>query len=385
MEIFARTIHVMAKANAVIICCMKSMFSKTMVIETRELSVYYPDIGKLSDLQGYLYEKPEKDLSIIIPMYNVAPYIAQCLDSILNQETSYSFEVLLVDDGSMDATIARVAPYLENPRVTLLKQHNFGQSVARNRAIYQSHGKYLMFVDGDDILLDGAIEILLNTALHTNSEIVEGKHVVFHADVPSIVESEHTTTIYSYQKKEKYFLTCYGYSVAKVYKRELWQTLRYPESYIFEDVITKFILRRNANQVAVVNDIIYGYRYNLNSSSHGNATLKKLDSIWVFPRVFELCEQENAPKDDFFYLLALNHIGMLNYATVNKQPIKIKKACFFEMQKQILSLEKYRSSKIPLMFRLLEKAIITGNINNWEYIASVISRYNMLKKWREIN
>lgn len=180
-----------------------------------------------------------------------------------------------------------------------------------------------MFVDGDDVLLPNAIENMMNEAYEKNADLVEGSVVNFQDNINEemVKESETKYHVESNQTNPYFVLTCNGYSVAKVYRFELWKTLRFPEGYIFEDVITKFILRRKANKVVFLGESIYGYRQNLNSSTRGNDKFKLLDSIRVFPYIMLLCQQEEIPLDDVFYILALNHIGLLNYITLK---IKMK-------------------------------------------------------------
>ena len=356
------------------------------LLGNEKMSDYYQNKGHLINASEDIIGECNLDLSIIVPLYNVSQYIEQCLDSILNQKTKYSYEIILVDDGSTDDTSQVIKPFLNREHIVFLQQENKGQSSARNKAISQARGQYLMFVDGDDILLADTIETLLETAISTQSDIAEGNVLRFYDRVHSDeLKQSKKIVIKSDKKNPKFVLTCCGYSVAKVYKRDMWETLRYPEGYIFEDVITKFILRRKANQVAFVDMFVYGYRQNPNSSSHGSNQMKKLDSIWVYPKIVELCRQEAAPMDDVFYLLSLNHICVLNYVILCSHKEDIKKAGFLEMQKQLISIQEYRVAKLPLMFKLLEKSILDGNFENWECTAKTIVEFGLLKKWREIN
>lgn len=367
--------------------CEKALQQKLFIEneETQALESWLIDNGSLCEEKFFLHEI-SLDLSIIVPMYNVEEYIVDCINSVLQQKTKYQYEIILIDDGSTDDTLSKVRQILPNERVVLITQNNQGQSVARNKAITNSKGRYLMMLDGDDLLTDDSIDVLMDAAVQTNSDIVEGKICRFTDKlVINLKEETKKIRIEKPQENSKFVLSCYGYSVAKIYRRELWKTLRYPEGYIFEDVISKFVLRRKANQVAFIDYSVYGYRWNPNSSSHDKNYMKKLDSILVLPKIIELCDQEQVPKDDVFYMLCLNHIGILNYVTTRPLEEEKQKSCFEEMIKQLDGIKKYKPRNMPYMFVLLDNAIREQNFIAWKLTADTIIKYELLKNYREIN
>lgn len=97
------------------------------------------------------------DLSIIIPVYNKSKLINRCLDSIFNQTTNCSYEVILVDDGSTDDSVELIKTRTES-NIILYEQQNAGPSVARNKGFELSHGKYCAYLDADDYWEDGFSE-----------------------------------------------------------------------------------------------------------------------------------------------------------------------------------------------------------------------------------
>lgn len=105
--------------------------------------------------------------SIIIPAYNAAAYLQPCLDSIFSQEYD-DFEVIVIDDGSTDSTAALLGHY---PRVKVIHQENTGMATARNRGIDEAKGEYILFVDSDDLLTEGALATL---ASELNDEDIIG-------------------------------------------------------------------------------------------------------------------------------------------------------------------------------------------------------------------
>lgn len=110
-------------------------------------------------------------VSIIVPVYNVEPYLGRCLDSIRCQ-TFRDFEVLMVDDGSTDAGAALCRAYAQGDRrFRLLEQRNAGASAARNLAMDHARGTYLQFVDADDWLAPDATAVFLRLAQTTGCDL----------------------------------------------------------------------------------------------------------------------------------------------------------------------------------------------------------------------
>ncbi|MEK7831790.1 MAG: glycosyltransferase family A protein, partial [Acidobacteriota bacterium] len=97
-------------------------------------------------------------VSVIIPAYNLAPYIAETLDSLFAQ-TYRDFEAILVNDGSTDDTEERIAPYRD--RLAYIRQENKGVMAARNAGLKAAHGRYIALLDGDDVLLPRFLEVLV--------------------------------------------------------------------------------------------------------------------------------------------------------------------------------------------------------------------------------
>lgn len=111
-----------------------------------------------------------KLLSVIIPVYNCAPVITRCLDSIDYSEA----EIIVVDDGSKDNSADVVRKYIENhPNVRLIQKENGGVSSARNVGIESATGKYIMFVDADDYLLPQKIERLMDTIENSGADVLK--------------------------------------------------------------------------------------------------------------------------------------------------------------------------------------------------------------------
>ena len=151
----------------------------------RVLEAVHPDTGRSAIWPEPL--PPEEDgalmLDVIIPAHNAEATLAECMRSVLEQKTTYTFRVILVDDGSMDGTAAAADSYADYPRVTVLHQQNGGAANARNNGMRHSKGPYLMFLDADDRLAPGAIEQLMACVAEADADLAEGGYFNFKAAI----------------------------------------------------------------------------------------------------------------------------------------------------------------------------------------------------------
>ena len=120
-----------------------------------------------------------KKLSIIIPIYNVEQYVRACLESVFRQGLADDdYELILVNDGTQDRSMEVIADLLAaHTNVTVINQENQGLSVARNNGLERATGEYVMFLDSDDILIDGSLSLMLHKALATGADIIQADYM----------------------------------------------------------------------------------------------------------------------------------------------------------------------------------------------------------------
>ena len=111
-------------------------------------------------------------ISVIIPVYNVEPYLRKCLDSVVNQ-TYRNLEILVIDDGSTDGSGAICDEYASDRRMRIFHTENRGLSCARNLGLDEAKGEWIGFVDSDDWIEPDMYEALLKKAEETGADIVE--------------------------------------------------------------------------------------------------------------------------------------------------------------------------------------------------------------------
>lgn len=137
-------------------------------------------------------------ISVIIPVYNVEKYLAECVDSVLRQ-THTDYEILLVDDGSTDSSGQMCDEYArKDSRIRVIHRPNGGLSAARNTGLKAAQGKYIYFLDSDDYIEERALEHLTALAEQETADIVFFDGFVF------FDECEEDDTVSRYTRKEQY-------------------------------------------------------------------------------------------------------------------------------------------------------------------------------------
>lgn len=116
-------------------------------------------------------------LSVIIPIYNVAPYLRECLDSVISQ-TYKNLQIILINDGSSDESEKIAQEYLSDERVELVSVKNGGLSKARNIGLAQAKGEYIYFIDSDDYISQGFLEEMMQIAERFGVEFVCNDQIV---------------------------------------------------------------------------------------------------------------------------------------------------------------------------------------------------------------
>lgn len=245
----------------------------------RRLAALSPDAGR-SCLHANAVCAPEHDLTVIVPAYNAEKYLADCLNSVLEQRTRHSVRVVVVDDGSTDRTPRLLEAYSRRNDVTVITQRNGGFSAARNAALARLQGRYVMFLDADDRLLSGAVDALMDKALALDADIVEGGFERFD-DGGRVWKGEVGVAGDGVRAS-----TLSGYPWGKVYKSQLFADVQFPVGYWFEDTLGPYVVYPRALRRAVVSAVVYAYRDNptgISHRSHGNPRV--LDALWVTRRM----------------------------------------------------------------------------------------------------
>ena len=303
---------------------------------------------------------PQVDLMIVVPVYNVEAFLEECILSILNQKTTYSYKVILVDDGSTDMSSVILKKFDGFTNIKIVYQKNQGVSAARNTGIKENQGKYVMFVDSDDCLCENAIQSLMDIAINKSADIVEGRYVRFTKKINS--------PSHSFSVKQSTCSEMSGYAWGKVISSELMNKCLFPEGYIYEDTIFSTIIQPMAKRMYITEQIVYGYRENPQGLDTITLQSKKiLDTFWMTKYCFEESQRRNIKWTDemeYFYL----HQIVVNGKRVNNAPREIKEAVFKCTEELFCNYWLKNNTLLTRKQRMLKKAIQASSYLAYSHI-----------------
>ncbi|TDX00040.1 glycosyltransferase family 2 protein [Dinghuibacter silviterrae] len=215
-------------------------------------------------------------ISVIIPMFNVERYIGRCIQSVLAQ-TFRDIEVILVDDGSADGSIRVAETVLRQdgqvPYTLVRHEHNRGVSAARNSGVDAARGEYIYFPDSDDYIESNMLERLYTQSRETGADIVMcGSRSVYEDgrkppvnDIPEVqgnLDGEGAVLALLMGK-------CRAYLCMQLFRRSLFEGLRFPEGRIYEDRLRLPFLFLRAQTVSFIPDVLYNYEQRDGSITRG--------------------------------------------------------------------------------------------------------------------
>lgn len=228
-------------------------------------------------------------ISIIVPVYNVEKYIYKCVNSILEQTYS-NLEIILVDDGSLDNCPKICDDFAQkDSRITVIHKQNGGLSSARNAGLDEASGDYIAFVDSDDYILPHMYESLYNLIKTHSADIaicdldwIQEDGSAYNEAGASPIKDEVFTKQEAYKKlcEGNYFF--YVTAVNKLYKKTIFEKVRFPVGKVHEDEFTAHHIYSKCNRIVSCKNSFYKYVQHQGTIMHSPFTIRKLDAAEAF-------------------------------------------------------------------------------------------------------
>lgn len=255
----------------------------------------------------------KKDLiSVIVPAYNVENYIENCLKSICNQYYPF-IEIIVVNDGSKDNTLQIIQQMSEQDyRIRYYTKKNGGLSDARNFGLTKANGKYITFVDSDDLISPDFLSVLYHEILKNNADIASCEFLQFdHIDANKLTANDldYKITVLNNIDAMKFWyisdFSCPTVATNKLYKAELFSDVKFNVGKLHEDEFIIHNLFLKAKKVVYVWKKLYFYYINPNSiTSVHKYNIKRLHSVEALEERLNIFKLLN---DSELYRLCLSH------------------------------------------------------------------------------
>lgn len=217
-------------------------------------------------------------ISIIVPVYNTSKYLEKCLYSLINQ-TIKNIEIIVVNDGSTDNSLEIINKIAkEDERIKVYNKKNGGLSSARNYGIEKSTGKYIGFVDSDDYVREDMYEILKKNLENNSADMSICRWYLVENEIKKecnfkteniVLNSEDTINVLLSHSSFDNFV------VTKLYKRELFDDIRFDEGKLLEDLLIMYKLINKSRLISLCSEPLYYYVQRNNSIT--NNLNKELD------------------------------------------------------------------------------------------------------------
>lgn len=238
----------------------------------------------------------KKTISIIVPIYKVESYIEKCIDSILNQ-TFTDFELILVDDGSPDRCPQICDEYAKKDgRIKVLHKENGGLSDARNAGIEIATGKYIAFVDSDDYVAPDMYEKLYKLIESNDCDmaicravIVKEQEEPVYEDAESVQVMDGDTANYQMIYKRLFGVNAWN----KLYKRELFNNIRFPKGLLYEDMATAYAFIGECNKIVYSPMKKYAYMQRSGSIMNLTGYMVSSDKVEIIEKMISYFKMRN--------------------------------------------------------------------------------------------
>lgn len=290
------------------------------------------------------------EISVIVPVYKVEPYLDRCVQSILRQ-TFRAFELILVDDGSPDGCPAMCDAWAkQDRRIRVLHKENGGLSSARNAGLAVATGRYISFVDSDDWIEPQMLEYLWNLLqAHPEAQIAQCEAIISKDQTPAQVQPQEEIAVFDQTGMLDYFFRIHGEASNtavwnKLYARDILQGFSFVPT-LNEDVEASYEFFQRASHMVVSNQKLYHYFVNNTGITRSKFSKKDLDYLAVWDRIVERTRVE--------------HPEYLHYAVISRKRANFTMLCkmlsrgFSRDDQEMVAVHRSLKAQVRKDFRLL--------------------------------
>ncbi|MGP5315591.1 glycosyltransferase family 2 protein [Psychrobacter faecalis] len=303
--------------------------------------------------------KEDLTIGILIPVYNVADYVEECIESILTQIDTRA-SILIMNDASTDNSAAIIKRFENHPQVQIFDApYNRGLSATRNALFDMAQTQYIWFIDSDDVMYEGAYKSVMSQIEKLNSDVLCADYVSLRGKKEVQKKAFIGKANKNYINKRNSFLDNIiennsNHVWNKVFRRQVIQDVRFKEGLNFEDILYMTDISLKSFQYSYLKQPVIKYR------EREGSILKNLDKKYVDDYLYAFTYrvenyQRDEGKDGYHYLLYKvykRYIGLLNKIAKNNQEDLLKDT-YDQYNKYFSELYLVANKELPIHQRII--------------------------------
>ena len=285
---------------------------------------------------GSSYMIDSGKVSVIIPVYNVENYLKDCLDSVVTQ-TYKNIEIIIIDDGSTDKSGEICKKYeAEYQNIKYIFQKNQGLSAARNTGLDACMGEYVYCLDSDDFIASNSIDVMVREIKKNGVDIVATGFLVINEERKYENDEIVSAEFHRETSKEFYLQIISNHACGKLYKRGLFDGVRYPVGQNYEDVATTHKLFYKANKITYTDEGFYYYRIRKGAITQTPTEKNITDFIKSYESVKNFYPIQHSKEIDYYLMTILYNI----YSRLSRSDESLKKKYSAYINKEFREFDK---------------------------------------------
>lgn len=351
---------------------IKLLKAKTILIDENEKML--DTLNEKKNFSCYVDNRTfsnEIDLSIIIPAYNCEMFIEKCVESILANNTTYTYEIIIVDDGSKDKTNEIIMGLKDkNPNIVkVISKKNGGASSARNKGIDAIKGKYFSFLDSDDFIGKDYIQTLLSTAYEKNLEAVKCGTKTIDYDSKKTISIDNKPYNYIVGEMKDKILLYPSYVWGGVYKNSLIKNIKFPEGNWYEDMIWRFLVYRKLKSFVNINEVHHfrnEHQNQITKTIGKDKQFRCLEHLYLIEELVAANSLFDLKNDVYLYMNVLLECSTIMVNRIENLDGKVKEQVFLRVYKLVSNVYKEEyAKKLTGKYKLISRIILKKRYDLW--------------------
>lgn len=300
-------------------------------------------------------------ISVIVPVYNVEKYLCRCIDSILAQDYS-NLEIILVNDGSTDQSGIICDEYARRfKKIKVIHKENGGNYSARNTGLNVATGDYVGFIDSDDYICNDMFSYLFKLMSEYDADVVSASYRVttmenfdFKHNFKEKIDVVRGMDILPFYLKQDKIHSINDYSVcSKLYRKQVFERIRFESGELFEDVLINFNILSTINVYVKTSKVVYAYYQSSESVTRSKLSQRHLSAIDCVKKMMAI-NKDLSNKELTLLLnrkLSMTYFSLLaKYVRYGTDNISLVSFLCVELRKSIKNI---LFSNVPLFVKIL--------------------------------